>query len=177
MAASPEDESPNTAGGSVDFATVLKQLGLTVLLPLIVGQVFQIMFTETCAKIKVKWRLSDVSSFCLLLMVWSVFSDAIHAGSFAAVSGKDIAIIAIMNLFFYVLFSLTCFVLSRLPYPKRLFGNVKWLDRLQYSREDTVAAMVKNSCIIFFRNTNLTRFLFFYYSFAVLQKPLQWGCH
>lgn len=145
LAASPEDESPNTAGGSVDFATVLKQLGLTVLLPLVVGQIIQIMFTETCAKIKVKWRLSDVSSFCLLLMVWSVFSDAIHAGSFAAVSGKDIAIIAIFNFIFYVLFSLVCFLLARLPYPKKLFGTVKWLDTLQYSREDTVAVMVKRS--------------------------------
>ncbi|KAG2206772.1 hypothetical protein INT47_003714 [Mucor saturninus] len=141
IAASPEDESANTAGGSVDFIMVLKQLGLTVLLPLVVGQLIQIAFTEPVAKFKVKCRLSDVSSFCLLLMVWSVFSDAVHAGSFSAVAGKDIAAIVILNFCFYVLFSFVSFFFARLPYPKSICGRLKWLDRLQYSREDTVAVM------------------------------------
>lgn len=142
IAASPEDESANTAGGSVDFIMVLKQLGLTVLLPLVVGQLIQIAFTEPVAKFKVKCRLSDVSSFCLLLMVWSVFSDAVHAGSFSAVAGKDIAAIVILNLCFYILFSFVSLFFARLPYPKSVCGRLKWLDRLQYSREDTVAVMV-----------------------------------
>ncbi|GAN08816.1 conserved hypothetical protein [Mucor ambiguus] len=141
LAASPEDESANTAGGSVDFVMVLKQLGLTVLLPLVIGQVIQILFTEPVAKFKVKCRLSDVSSFCLLLMVWSVFSDAVHAGSFSAVAGKDIAAVVILNFLFYVLFSVFSFALARLPYSKRIFGPLKWCDRLRYSREDTVAVM------------------------------------
>ncbi|KAL9557649.1 hypothetical protein MBANPS3_001263 [Mucor bainieri] len=141
LAASPEDESANTAGGAVDFVMVLKQLGLTVLLPLVIGQVIQILFTEPVAKFKVKCRLSDVSSFCLLLMVWSVFSDAVHAGSFSAVAGKDIAAVVILNFLFYILFSVVSFALARLPYSKRIFGPLKWLDRLRYSREDTVAVM------------------------------------
>ncbi|KAF1802956.1 SBF-like CPA transporter family-domain-containing protein [Mucor lusitanicus] len=141
LAASPEDESANTAGGSVDFVMVLKQLGLTVLLPLVIGQAIQILFTEPVAKFKVKCRLSDVSSFCLLLMVWSVFSDAVHAGSFSAVAGKDIAAVVILNFLFYILFSVFSFALARLPYSKRIFGPLKWLDRLRYSREDTVAVM------------------------------------
>lgn len=121
---------------------VLKQLGLTVLLPLVVGQLIQIAFTEPVAKFKVKYRLSDVSSLCLLLMVWSVFSDAVYAGSFSAVAGKDIAAVVILNLCFYILFSLVSFFLARLPYPKSICGQLNWLDRLQYSREDTVAVMV-----------------------------------
>ncbi|KAI9249358.1 SBF-like CPA transporter family-domain-containing protein [Helicostylum pulchrum] len=141
IAASPEDESANTAGGSVDFGMVLKQLGLTVLLPLVVGQLIQIAFTEPVAKFKVKCRLSDVSSLCLLLMVWSVFSDAVHAGSFSAVAGKDIAAIVVLNFCFYIIFSLSSLFLARLPYPKSVCGRLKWLDNLQYSREDTVAVM------------------------------------
>jgi sodium/bile acid cotransporter 7 len=144
IAASPEDESANTAGGSVDFVTVLMQLGLTVLLPLVIGQLIQIAFTEPVAKMKVKCRFSDISSFCLLLLVWSVFSDAVYAGSFSAVTGKDIAAVAILNLCFYILFSFASFFLARLPYPKSVFGRLKWLDRLQYDREDTVAVMVSH---------------------------------
>lgn len=142
IAAASEDESANTAGGSVDFIMVLEQLGLTVLLPLVVGQIIQIAFTEPVAKLKVKLRFSDVSSFCLLLLVWSVFSDAVYAGSFSAVAGKDIAVVAILNFCFYIVFSLASFFLARLPYPKAVFGRLKWLEKLQYNREDTVAIMV-----------------------------------
>lgn len=149
LLATPEDESANTAGGSVDFLMVLKQLGLTVLLPLVIGQIVQIMFTEQAATIKVKWRLSDISSVCLLLLVWSVFSDAVHADSFGAVSAKDIGAVIVINFGFYILFSLTCLFLARLPYPKS-FGKLTWIDRLRYSREDAVAVMVYNRMINFF---------------------------
>jgi sodium/bile acid cotransporter 7 len=144
LAATPEDESATQAGGVVDFGQVLKQLGLTVLVPLIVGQTIQWFFTEPVAKFKVKFRLSDVSSFMLLTMVWSVFSDAVHAGSFSAVKPKDIVAVAIINAGFYILFSVTCLVLSRLPLPGWM-NTPNVIQRLRYSREDTVAVMVKRN--------------------------------
>ncbi|CAO3693239.1 hypothetical protein CU097_014638 [Rhizopus azygosporus] len=140
IAATPENENTTEAAGTVDFISVLKQLGLTVLAPLVVGQIFQWFFTEQVAKYKVKLRLSDVSSFMLLTMVWSVFSDAVYSGSFNAVKPKDIVAVAIMNAGFYILFSLLCLVLGRLPLP-RFISTPSWVKRLRYSREDTVAIM------------------------------------
>lgn len=144
--ATPENESTTEAAGTVDFASVLKQLGATVLAPLIVGQAIQWFFTEPVAKFKVKFRLSDVSSFMLLTMVWSVFSDAVYAGSFDAVRPKDIVAVAIMNAGFYILFSLVCLTLGRLPLP-RFIHTPSWVERLRYSREDTVAIMVNRLLI------------------------------
>ncbi|KAI8096644.1 SBF-like CPA transporter family-domain-containing protein [Halteromyces radiatus] len=138
--ATPEDESSNQVGGVVDFVSVLKQLGLTVLAPLIVGQIIQWLFTEKVAKIKEKCRLSDISSVALLIMVWSVFSDAVYSGSFAAVTVKDIFVIVIINALFYISFSLTCLVLARLPLPSYI-QTPDWIKKLRYSREDTVAVM------------------------------------
>ncbi|CAO3618111.1 unnamed protein product [Cunninghamella echinulata] len=138
--ATPEDESQNQVGGVVDFVSVLKQLGLTVLIPLIVGQIIQWMFTEKVAKIKDQWRLSDVSSIALLLMVWSVFSDAVASGSFSAVTAKDIIVVAIINAIFYISFSLLCLFLARLPLPS-FIPTPQWVKNLRYSREDTVAVM------------------------------------
>lgn len=139
--ATPEDESQSQAGGQVDFVSVLKQLGLTVLLPLLVGQLIQWAFPNVVAKIKVKCRLSDVSSVMLLFMVWSVFSDAVHSGSFGVIGGVDIVAVAIINAGFYILFSTLCMVLARLPLP-RFINTPTWVKRLRYSREDTVAVMV-----------------------------------
>ncbi|KAI8370495.1 putative sodium bile acid cotransporter [Radiomyces spectabilis] len=138
--ATPEDESQNQVGGVVDFVSVLKQLGLTVLAPLIVGQIIQWFYTETVAKIKVKCYLSEVSSIALLAMVWSVFSDAVYSGSFAAVTTKDIIIVAVINAIFYILFSLLCIFLAYIPLP-RCVKTPKWVNRFRYSREDTVAVM------------------------------------
>ncbi|KAG2210401.1 hypothetical protein INT46_004027 [Mucor plumbeus] len=140
LAATPEDESAAQAGGQVDFAQVLKQLGATVLAPLIVGQIIQWFFTEPVAKFKVKCRLSDVSSFMLLTMVWSVFSDAVYSGSFSAVKPKDIVAVAIINAGFYISFSMLCLILARLPLPKCI-PTPALVKRLRYSREDTVAIM------------------------------------
>lgn len=141
--ATPEDESASQVGGVVDFGSVLKQLGLTVLAPLIVGQAIQWVFTDKVAKIKEKCRLSDVSSVALLIMVWSVFSDAVYSGSFSAVTAKDIVIIAVINAIFYISFSLTCLFLARLPLP-RFIPTPNWIKQLRYSREDTVAVMVND---------------------------------
>ncbi|KAI9474241.1 MAG: SBF-like CPA transporter family-domain-containing protein [Benjaminiella poitrasii] len=140
LAATPEDESAAQAGGQVDFVQVLKQLGVTVLAPLVVGQVIQWIWTDAIAKFKVKCRLSDVSSFMLLTMVWSVFSDAVYSGSFSAVTPKDIVAVAIINGGLYILFSLLCLVLARLPLP-RWIKTPEFIQRLRYSREDTVAIM------------------------------------
>ncbi|KAI9492199.1 SBF-like CPA transporter family-domain-containing protein [Zychaea mexicana] len=137
--ATPENESAQ-AGGRVDFVSVLKQLGITVLIPLVVGQLIQIAFTEKVAKIKVKWRLSDVSSVALLTMVWSVFSDAFHSGSFNSVGATDIIAVVIMNFGFYILFSLLSLFLAYIPFPSSL-KEPSWVKRLRYSREDTVAVM------------------------------------
>ncbi|KAI8391337.1 SBF-like CPA transporter family-domain-containing protein [Radiomyces spectabilis] len=136
--ATPEHEQVDKTGDVVDFVSVLKQLGVTVLAPLIVGQIVQWMFTEPVAKFKVKYRLSDVSSVALLLMVWSVFSDAIHAGSFSAVTVQDIVAVAIINAGLYILFSLVCFVAAFLPWRST---SSSWVQRWRYSREDTVAVM------------------------------------
>ncbi|ORX48580.1 hypothetical protein DM01DRAFT_1385505 [Hesseltinella vesiculosa] len=138
MAATPEEESSAEAGGHVDFISVLQQLGLTVLLPLAAGQIVQWLFTDTVAKIKVKCRLSEVSSIALLTMVWSVFSDAIAAGSFNAVTAVDIVAIAILNAGFYVIFSFLAFFLAYIPSP---YPGPSWIQRLRYSRQDTVAVM------------------------------------
>lgn len=134
--------TPSTnAHGSLDYLDVLKNLGLTILAPLVVGQIIQWMFPQKVAAIKEKCRLGDINSLALLALVWSVFSDAIASNSFSAVGATDIVAIAIINAGFYISFSLFCMFAARLPVP-RCLKTPKWVKKLRYSREDTVAVMV-----------------------------------
>ncbi|KAI7883638.1 hypothetical protein K492DRAFT_159234 [Lichtheimia hyalospora FSU 10163] len=129
--ATPEPDSVTKIDGQVHLASVLMQLGLSVLLPLIMGQAVQWMAPVTVVHIKERCRLSDISSIALLSLVWAVFSNAVYAHSFDAVKASDICVVALINLLFYGIFCALCVYLAHyLPFP-----------RLRYSRQDTVAVM------------------------------------
>jgi sodium/bile acid cotransporter 7 len=120
---------------------------LTILVPLVVGQLIQWQFPRQVAAIKDKCRLGDINSLALLALVWSVFSDAIASNSFSAVGATDIVAIVIINAGFYISWSLLCLTVARLPLP-RCIKTPDWVKRLRYSRADTVAIMVSiiHSC-------------------------------
>ncbi|KAI9310729.1 SBF-like CPA transporter family-domain-containing protein [Dichotomocladium elegans] len=140
IAATPEDDAANSVGATIDYASVFKQLGLTIMLPLVVGQVIQWRFPDAVAKMKIKCRFSDISSIALLCLVWSVFSNAVYTRSFESVTAKDIVAVAAINAFLYIFFSLLCLLLAYLPLPAST-KEPAWVARLRYSREDTVAVM------------------------------------
>lgn len=61
------------------YRSVMMQTGLSVFVPLAVGQVVRALFTETVSKYVVKWKLGKVGQVMLLLLVWLVFSHRLHA--------------------------------------------------------------------------------------------------
>lgn len=52
------------------YRSVMMQTGLSVFVPLAVGQVVRALFTEPVAKYVVKWKLGKVGQVMLLLLVW-----------------------------------------------------------------------------------------------------------
>jgi sodium/bile acid cotransporter 7 len=54
------------------YRSVMMQTGLSVYVPLAVGQVVRALFTETVSKIVTKWKLGKVGQVMLLLLIWYV---------------------------------------------------------------------------------------------------------
>ncbi|KAK9479750.1 SBF-like CPA transporter family-domain-containing protein [Lipomyces japonicus] len=115
------------------YAHVMKQLGLALFVPLFVGQVVQFLFPSQVKYVLTKFKLAKVGSFCLLLLIWSSFSNSFASGAFKSVSHASIIMVCFLNVSFYLFFTVICFLLARFP---------ALPDKFKFSRPDTVSIML-----------------------------------
>ncbi|KAK9458289.1 putative sodium bile acid cotransporter [Dipodascopsis uninucleata] len=115
------------------YGEVMKQLGISVFIPLFVGQVLQFLFPTQVKWILTKFKLAKVGSFCLLLLIWSSFSNSFATHAFTIVSHASVIMICFLNVLFYVLFTIICFLMARFPLLP---------PKYQFSRADTVSIML-----------------------------------
>ncbi|KAF9957803.1 hypothetical protein BGZ72_001325 [Mortierella alpina] len=98
--------TPQTPSGKhgLDYATILRDLGTTILVPILVGQIYLYFFPRSIAWAKKKVHFPTLNSSCLLILVWTVFCDAFYNDTFASVSaGEIIAIGALQAVTFWIM--------------------------------------------------------------------------
>ncbi|KAJ3097200.1 hypothetical protein HDU97_005085 [Phlyctochytrium planicorne] len=118
-----------SAGTSLDFKKTFTDLTITVIAPLIVGQIIQMAFPKFVATISKYVSLAIINSCLLLVLVWAVFCDtfteniasSVDAGSFVAILAIDLAL--------FCGFSGIAFAAARVPFFK-------------FSKADTVAIVM-----------------------------------
>ena len=91
---------------------IIKELGLLVLAPLILGQIVRWLFPAVVAA--GKKPLATANSLALLVLIWETLSDAV-AGNHGAVSPGALGIAALLVLVFHSLLLVLAFALSGLP--------------------------------------------------------------
>lgn len=97
------------------YARVMKQVGLSVFVPLFVGQMAQNflpkltkIYLDFCKKYHLK-----IGSYMLLLIMFSSFSTAFQQKSFTSVPHVTVIFVCFFNLGIYLLFTAIAFVLAR----------------------------------------------------------------
>ena len=105
--------SPSTLG--VMYSNVAKQMGLAVLLPLIVGQIVRYFWPR-----QVEWALKTlylgkISAACLILLVWTTFSNAFASRALFLISHSSIIFNIFMNIAEYLVFTVFCYYFARPP--------------------------------------------------------------
>lgn len=95
------------------YKRVMKQLGLSVFLPLFVGQCILNLNPEKILAINAKYKLNKVGSVCLLLNLFASFSTAFYQKAFSSVPGASVIMIFFLNVGLYLLFSVITFLISR----------------------------------------------------------------
>ncbi|KAF3931617.1 hypothetical protein ABW20_dc0101902 [Dactylellina cionopaga] len=112
------------------YADVFKQIGLTVLLPLTIGQLVQGYFGfETTFRWVKKLFLNRISTFCLTMLVWTAFSSCFATGSLQKMPKEFLILVIFVNIGLYIFFTAVSVLLSqvRIPYPA-----FRWKDKTFY---------------------------------------------
>lgn len=101
------------------YQRVFMQLGLSLFLPMLVGQIVQRLFPKTTKKVFFDWKLLKLSSIALLTMVWQTFDQAFSSGAFKAVKSSNIVFIVFITITLYLVWLAICFTAATLWLPKK----------------------------------------------------------
>ncbi|TRX94872.1 hypothetical protein FHL15_004333 [Xylaria flabelliformis] len=108
--------TPDTLGPL--YVSVLKQLGLSVLLPLAVGQGVRWAFPKQTSWVLKTFYLAKFCSVLLILVAWSTFSGAFETGALTELPKSSIIFNVFINVAEYLLFTIICYYIA---YPPRGF--------------------------------------------------------
>ncbi|KAI1818811.1 sodium bile acid symporter [Poronia punctata] len=113
--------SPSTLGPM--YVGVLKQLGLSVLLPLVAGQALRWAFPKHVSRVLRTFYLAKFCSVLMVLVAWSTFSGAFETGALTELPKTAIIFNVFLNVAEYLLFTVICFYISFPP-----LWLIKWFD-------------------------------------------------
>ncbi|MCJ1296294.1 hypothetical protein MMC34_007860 [Xylographa carneopallida] len=113
------DSLPKNGGGYQEiYSRVLKQLGLTVFLPIFVGQLTLNLLPTLSHTLFTTYHLSKLGSLALLLIIWQTFDEAFSSGAFASVHGSNILFVVFISAALFAVWLAVCFVASIFWLPK-----------------------------------------------------------
>lgn len=101
------------------YRRVFKQLGLSVYLPMVVGQVVRNLSPQMTDRVFVEWKLKKLSSFALLTLIWQTFDQAFAVKAFSSVKASNIIFIVFMDIALFLVWLLVCLVTSISWLPKK----------------------------------------------------------
>ncbi|CAF0896387.1 unnamed protein product [Didymodactylos carnosus] len=113
----------NNLNHTLDYKKTLINLGYTVILPLVVGQIFQLIWSARIKALANKLQFPKLSSVLLLLILWCVFCNAFANKSFKLISKTDLIVLLIIQVLIYISFSLFIMIIARLPLINTLYSE------------------------------------------------------
>jgi sodium/bile acid cotransporter 7 len=101
------------------YRRVFKQLGLSLFLPLFIGQVVRNLFPKPTETVFVKWKLAKLSSVALLTLIWQTFDQAFASGAFSQAEASNIVFLVFISVALYFIWLGLCFAASTIWLPKK----------------------------------------------------------
>ncbi|QDS77131.1 hypothetical protein FKW77_001135 [Venturia effusa] len=110
---------PDNGGYGELYRRVFKQLGLSIFVPLVAGQVIQNAFPKQTKFAFAYFKLSKLGSFCLLVIIWQTYDQAFSSGAFQTAKASNIIFIVFVSVALFFVFLAVCFFTSILWLPRQ----------------------------------------------------------
>jgi len=107
-----------TGGYGALYRRVFMQFGLSIYLPMFVGQVVRRLFPKVVNKVFVEWKVAKFASLAMLSLLWQTSDHAFGTHAFTSVKSSNIIFIVFITIVNYLLWLFISVGLSLL-----------WLDR------------------------------------------------
>ncbi|KAJ4374388.1 hypothetical protein N0V83_003129 [Neocucurbitaria cava] len=101
------------------YRRVFMQLGLSLFIPMLAGQIVQKLFPKQTKKVFFDWKLMRLSSISLLTLVWQTFDQAFQSGAFKQVKSSNLIFIVFISIALYFIWLAICFAASTFWLPKK----------------------------------------------------------
>ncbi|EFJ48847.1 hypothetical protein VOLCADRAFT_43621, partial [Volvox carteri f. nagariensis] len=120
--------------GQAPYADVIKQLAVTIIAPLIVGQLVQYVFPNHVKKAQEKVNFGKVGNLMIILLVWNTFCDTFHRD--IHLDAKSWVPMLFIEIGLFLFFSTMCLALATFVPIKRIFN---------FDKSDAVAVLMCGS--------------------------------
>ncbi|KIW03667.1 uncharacterized protein PV09_04989 [Verruconis gallopava] len=94
------------------YRRVFKQLGLSIFVPLVVGQILQNLFPGPIKGTIERCKLNKLGSVALLVVIWSTYDEAFSSHAFDSVKTSNLVFIVFISIALFFLFLAVTFVSS-----------------------------------------------------------------
>jgi sodium/bile acid cotransporter 7 len=101
------------------YRRVFMQLGLSLFVPVAIGQIVQYLFPKVIKKVFFDWKLMKLSSFALLTLVWQTFDQAFRSGAFDAVKPSNMVFVVFTDIALYFIWLVICFAAANVWLPRK----------------------------------------------------------
>lgn len=101
------------------YRRVLMQLGLSIYVPLLIGQIIRYFFADACNTVFKKWKFGKLGSLCMLVILWSTYDQAFRSNAFENVKPSNLVFLVFVLLGMWLVYFGIAFFVSMLWFPKR----------------------------------------------------------
>ncbi|KAK9233874.1 SBF-like CPA transporter family-domain-containing protein [Lipomyces kononenkoae] len=123
------------------YRSVFMQLGLTVFVPLFVGQALRFVATKPVKWFTEKFKVNKFSSVFLILIMWSTFSSSFATGAFKSLTPQSTGLVLMLDFGLYWFFLFSTLVVTRGS--RKVHFKNKYLDGIlnffRFNKRDTIA--------------------------------------
>lgn len=101
------------------YGRVLKQLGLSIYVPMAVGQLTRYFFEPACKKVFFDWKVLKSGSLCMLVVIWQTYDGAFASGAFDSVPGNNMIFVVFISIGLFVVYFCVAFFTAILWLPRK----------------------------------------------------------